>query len=166
MKKKTITLIRLVSLIYHNHQSVFFQLVSVQKNFRSSYLYPRIWCKKTSAFTKKFDLFSLKPDVHKLYIAKLTTVQTRLNKVRADVDKLDVTKLQIAPVDLKKLSEILGNYLVKRQCVILQYQKLKVQMLSLSCNLVSINCVVILVNKIWKKTLTIFIKKYLTLVVH
>ena len=68
----------------------------------------------TSHFAKNVDLASLKSNVDKLDIAKLKNVPTSLSNLKSKVDKIDVDKLVSAPVDLSKLSDVVKNYLVKK----------------------------------------------------
>ena len=53
----------------------------------------------TSKFAKKFDLAKLK---------------SNLSNIKIKVDKLDVDKLVAVPVDLSKLSDLVKNYVVKK----------------------------------------------------
>ena len=48
----------------------------------------------------------MKAKFAKLDINQLVNVPTSLNNLRAKVDDLDVPKLKTAPVDLKKLSDV------------------------------------------------------------
>ena len=68
----------------------------------------------TSSFAKKTDLASLKSDVDKLDIDKLKNVRTNLSNLKSKVDKLDVDKLVRIPVDLRKLSDVVKNDVVKK----------------------------------------------------
>ena len=68
----------------------------------------------TSNFAKSVDLASLKSNVDKLDIAKLKSVPTGLSNLKSKVDKIDVDKLVSAPVNLSKLSDVVKNYLVKK----------------------------------------------------
>ena len=63
---------------------------------------------------KKTDLANLKSNVDELDIDKLKNVPTTLTNVKSKVDKLDVHKLVPAPVDLRKLSDVVKNYVVKK----------------------------------------------------
>ena len=64
----------------------------------------------TSSFAKNIDLANLKSDVDKLDIDELKHVSSGLSKV----DKLDVDKLVPVPIDLSKLSDVVENYVVKK----------------------------------------------------
>ena len=68
----------------------------------------------TSKFAKKVDLASQKANVDKLDIDKLQIVPTNLNNLKSKVDKLDVDKLVPVPVDLSKLSDVVKNDVVKK----------------------------------------------------
>ena len=46
-------------------------------------------------------------------VNKLTNVPTRLNNLKTKVDDLDVGKFKNVPVDLKKLSDVVCNEVVK-----------------------------------------------------
>ena len=46
-------------------------------------------------------------------INKFVNVTTSLNNLKTKVDNLDVSKLKTVPVDLKKLSDVVGNEVVK-----------------------------------------------------
>ena len=46
-------------------------------------------------------------------INKFVNVTTSLNNLKTKVDNLDVSKLKTVPVDLKKLSDAVGNEVVK-----------------------------------------------------
>ena len=56
----------------------------------------------TSDLAAKKDSISLKAEVDKLDINKLTNVPTSLNNLKTKVDDLDVGKLKTVPVELKK----------------------------------------------------------------
>ena len=58
-------------------------------------------------------LIALKAEVNKLDINKLTNFSTSLNNLKTKVDDLDLGKLKAVPVDLKKLSDVVGNKVVK-----------------------------------------------------
>ena len=49
------------------------------------------------------------------YINKLTNVSASLNNLKTKVDHLDVGKLKTVPVDLKKLSDVADNEVVKNK---------------------------------------------------
>ena len=55
----------------------------------------------------------MKAEVGKLDINKLVNVTTSLNNLKRKVDDLDVVKLKAVPVDLKKISNVVGNEVVK-----------------------------------------------------
>ena len=55
----------------------------------------------------------MKAEVCKLDIAKLVNVPTSLNNLKTKVDGLDAGKLKVVPVDLKKLSDVVNNEVVK-----------------------------------------------------
>ena len=55
----------------------------------------------------------MKAGVGKLDINKLTNLLTSLNNLKTSVDDLDVGKIKTAPADLKKLSDVVGNEVVK-----------------------------------------------------
>ena len=64
----------------------------------------------TSTFAKKTDLGNLKSDVDKLLlIDKLKNVPANLSNWKSKVDKLDVDKLVLVPVELSKLSDVVKN---------------------------------------------------------
>ena len=44
----------------------------------------------------------------------MKNVPTSLSNLKSKVDKIDVDKLVSAPVDLSKLSDVVKNYLVKK----------------------------------------------------
>ena len=51
----------------------------------------------------------MKAEFDKLYIKKLTNVSTSVNNLKTEVDKLDVGKLKIFPVDLEKINDVADN---------------------------------------------------------
>ena len=55
----------------------------------------------------------MKAEVDKLDINKLNNVPTSLNNLRAKGDDLAVGKLETVSVDLKKLSDVVDNEVVK-----------------------------------------------------
>ena len=55
----------------------------------------------------------MKAEVDKLDINKLVNVPTSLNNLKTKVYDIDVGKLKIVTVDLKKLSDVEGNEVVK-----------------------------------------------------
>ena len=56
-----------------------------------------------------------KAEVDKLEINKLTNVPTSSHTLKTNVNDLDVDKLKTAPVDLKKLSDVVDNKVVKNK---------------------------------------------------
>ena len=68
----------------------------------------------TSKFAKTFDLANLKSDVEKLDIDKLKHVPNNFSDLKSKVDKLDFDKLVPVPVDLRKLSGVVKNEVVKK----------------------------------------------------
>ena len=67
----------------------------------------------TSDLAAKKGFIALKVDVDKLDINKLVNVPTSLNNFLKKVDDLDDGKWQTVPVDLKKLSDVVDNDVVK-----------------------------------------------------
>ena len=61
---------------------------------------------------KKF-LFALKAEVENLDINKLAIVSTSLNNSKTKLDDLNAVKLKTVPIDLKKLSHLVGNEVIK-----------------------------------------------------
>ena len=61
----------------------------------------------------KKDFIALKVEVDKLHINKSVNFPTSLNNLKAKVDDIDIGKLKAVPVDLKKLSDIGTNEVVK-----------------------------------------------------
>ena len=55
----------------------------------------------------------MKHELEKLNINKLVNVQTNLNKLKIKVDDFDVSKLKTVPVDMKKVSDVVDNEVVK-----------------------------------------------------
>ena len=55
----------------------------------------------------------MKAEVYQLYINILVNGPTSLNNLKTNVNDLDVGKLKIVPVDLKKLSDVLAHEVVK-----------------------------------------------------
>ena len=68
----------------------------------------------TSKLAAKSDLLSLKAEVDKLDIDKLDSVPTNLSNLKSKVDKLDIRKLETTPIDLSKLSNLVKNDVVKK----------------------------------------------------
>ena len=60
----------------------------------------------TFSFALKTNLAKLKTEVDKLDIIKLNNLANNLNNLKTEVDKLDIDKLVTAPVDLHKLSNL------------------------------------------------------------
>ena len=67
----------------------------------------------TSHFALKSNLASLKTEVDKLHIYKLKSLTNKLSKLKGKVDKLDIDELAPACVDLRKLSNLVKNEVVK-----------------------------------------------------
>ena len=63
----------------------------------------------------------MKAEVDKLNINKLVHIATILNNLNTKVDDLDVGKLKSAPVDLRKLIDVVDNEVVKSK----KFNKLK-----------------------------------------
>ena len=62
--------------------------------------------------TKKY-FIALKAEVKKIDINKFVHVPTILNNLKTRGDGLDVGKLKTVPIDLKKLSDVVDNDVVK-----------------------------------------------------
>ena len=69
----------------------------------------------TSDLAAKKDFIVLKAEVNKLDINKLTNVWISLDNVRPKQDDLDVHKLKTIHGDLKKLSDLVNNQVVKNR---------------------------------------------------
>ena len=67
----------------------------------------------TSDLAAKKDFVALKAKVDKLDINKLVNVPTSLDNLKTRIGDWDVDKLKIVPVDLKKLSDVVDNEIVK-----------------------------------------------------
>ena len=67
----------------------------------------------TSDLAAKKCFTVLKAEVDKLDLNKLGNVPTSLNNVKTKVDILDVLKLKAVLVDLKVLSDVIDNEVVK-----------------------------------------------------
>ena len=67
-----------------------------------------------SDLAPKKDFIALKAKFDKLDSNKLTNVPTSLNNLKAKKDNLDFGKLKTAFVDLKKLSDVIGNEVVEK----------------------------------------------------
>ena len=63
---------------------------------------------------KKDDLANLKLNVDKFDNDELEKVQNGSKSLKVKVDKLDVDKLKPVPVDLKQLSGVIDNGVVKK----------------------------------------------------
>ena len=57
----------------------------------------------------------MKADLDKWNIDKFINVPTSLNNLKTKINGLDASKLKTNPVDLKKLSDVVDNELVKEQ---------------------------------------------------
>ena len=57
----------------------------------------------------------MKTDLDKLNIDKFINFPTSLNNLKTKISGLDAGKLKTNPVDLKKLSDVVDNELVKKQ---------------------------------------------------
>ena len=57
---------------------------------------------------------ALKAEVDKLDINKLNNISTSLNNLKTKVNYLDLDKLKTVPVHLEKLSDVVGNEVVKK----------------------------------------------------
>ena len=55
----------------------------------------------------------MKTEVYKQDINKLFYVPSSLNNLKTKVEGLDVGKLKTVPIDLTKLSDVVGNEVVK-----------------------------------------------------
>ena len=67
----------------------------------------------TSDPPAKKDFTAFESEVNKVDNNKLVTVLTSLNNVKIKVDDLDVGRLKTVIVDLKKLSDVVDNEIVK-----------------------------------------------------
>ena len=68
----------------------------------------------TSNLAAKRDFIVSKPEMDKRDVNKLLNVSTGLNSLKIKVDDLDIDKLNIVPVDLKKLSDVASEEVVKK----------------------------------------------------
>ena len=68
---------------------------------------------ETSDLTAKKDFIGLKIEIDKLYIDKLANVATSLNNLKTKVDDVDVGKLKALPINLKNISDVVANEVVK-----------------------------------------------------
>ena len=66
-----------------------------------------------SDLVAKKDFIALEAEVDKLDINKLVNVPTSFNNLKAKLNDLDVGKLKTVPADLKKLSDVVDNEVVK-----------------------------------------------------
>ena len=55
----------------------------------------------------------MKAEVDKLDINKLVNVQTSLNNLKTKAEDLDAGKVKTAPIDLKRLSDVVDNKVAK-----------------------------------------------------
>ena len=62
---------------------------------------------------KKIRFVTLKAELDKLDINKLINVSTSLNKLSTKEDDLGVDKFKTVPADLKKLTDVVDNQVVK-----------------------------------------------------
>ena len=68
---------------------------------------------QTSQLAAKKDFIALIAEVDKLDIPKLINAPNSLNNLKTKIDAFDVGKLETVPVDLKKLSYVVENEVVK-----------------------------------------------------
>ena len=68
----------------------------------------------TSKFAKKVDLASLKSEFDKLDTHNLENVRSGSNSLTNKVDKWVVDTLKLVPTNLKKLSDVVENEVVKK----------------------------------------------------
>ena len=68
----------------------------------------------TSHLAAKEVFIALKAEVFKLDINKLANVPTSLNNLKTKAHDLDVGKLKTVSLDLKKLSDVVDNEVVKK----------------------------------------------------
>ena len=67
----------------------------------------------TSNLAAKKDFFALKAEIEKLDIHKLVNVPSSSINLKTNVGGLGVGKLKAVPTDLKKLSDVVNNEVVK-----------------------------------------------------
>ena len=67
-----------------------------------------------SDFAKNIDLASLKSDIDKLNVDKLNNIQSGSDSLKNKVYKLDVDRLKPVLVDLKQLSDVVDNDVLKK----------------------------------------------------
>ena len=63
----------------------------------------------------KKDFIALKAKANKLNINKLINIPTSFHNSKTKVDDIDVGKLKTAPLDLKKLSDVIDNDVIKNK---------------------------------------------------
>ena len=70
----------------------------------------------------KFDLsnYATKSDIKNIshIDTSIFALKTNLSSLKTEVDKLDIDKLALVPVDLSKLSDVVKNMLLKKLCMI------------------------------------------------
>ena len=71
----------------------------------------------TSKFAEKVDLANLKSNIVELDIDKLKIVPTNSSNLKSKVVKVDIDKLVPAHGDLRKISDVVKNYVVKKRCI-------------------------------------------------
>ena len=85
-----------------------------------------------SDLAAKKDFIAVKPEVDKLDINKLINVATRLNNLqKKNENDLDVGKSKTVPVDLKKLSDVVDNAVIKNK----KFKTLKAKVNNLENNI-------------------------------
>ena len=84
---------------------------------------------QASDWAAKKDFIALKAKIDKLGINKLVNVPT--NNLETKIDNLDVGKLKTVPVNMKKLSDVVDNEVVK----ILKFNTLKTKVNNLEKNI-------------------------------
>ena len=67
----------------------------------------------TSDLAAKKDFIALEAEVDKLETNKLVNIPTSLNNSKTKVDELDVGNLKSFPIDLKQLTDVVDNQVVK-----------------------------------------------------
>ena len=73
------------------------------------------------------DFIALKAEVEKLDISKLANIPNSLKNLKTKVDDLDVGKLKTVPADLKKFSDVVDDKVVKNT----KFNKLKTRVSNL-----------------------------------
>ena len=81
----------------------------------------------TTKFAKRIDLANLNSDADKLDIEKLKNGPTNLHNLKNNLDKLGADKSVPVPVDLSKLSDVLKMMLLKKICIKLRSNILKIK---------------------------------------